>query len=618
MLKRASRLFVIVFLLNLFFVIPAWADEITEKNIHEQMVRDGQTIREAAETTTADQAILDVQNKICEQFNDSDDVKKSMGSNTIYEREPNNFDYLADTIYLGSYVVGSISPWYDLDYFKLTVNNSGTLIIVGMGVGSSNSYISSLAIGLRDINDKSLGWSQCVNTSSGRGQALSRYVTPGTYYLCVMGLPSSYDSYYYPFTGESYMILTDMSGTGGGGTTPPKVISTDPLKRATNVPVDKTFVFTYDMPIKVVNGNKIYFYDWNTFDRIYTQTRVEDRKLFIQPNNNFLGYTKYMVNVDSGGITDLSGNAPEDYYWSFTTGGNTSNTIPVSSVNLNKTSISIIEGATESLTATISPANATKKSVIWSSSNSAIAKVDSSGVVTGVNAGSATITVTTTDGNKTASCYVTVTKLNIAVVSVSLNKNSITLNKGDTETLIATINPSNATNGIISWVSNNPAVAAVDANGVVTALKTGNATISVLTADGGKTARCSVQVIEASTPSFTEWNEMTDQPTDKIWTIRFNQKLNPFTINSTTIYVAKDSTGGSKVSGISVIPGVTDAKTVLVKPPVGGWQPGETYYLIITNNVKAQNNNMLRDGVRMKFTIKEGGNFEVITIDSAR
>lgn len=85
-------------------------------------------------------------------------------------------------------------------------------------------------------------------------------------------------------------------------------------------------------------------------------------------------------------------------------------TVHVTGVSLNKNATSIEEGATEQLTATVAPSNATDKSVTWSSSNTSIATVDSSGLVTAVSAGSATITVTTTDGGYTATCAVTVTQ----------------------------------------------------------------------------------------------------------------------------------------------------------------------------------------------------------------
>jgi Leucine-rich repeat (LRR) protein len=92
--------------------------------------------------------------------------------------------------------------------------------------------------------------------------------------------------------------------------------------------------------------------------------------------------------------------------------------IPVTGVSLNKTTTTIIVGATEQLTATIAPNDATDPSVTWSSSNDNVATVAQDGTITAVAAGNATITVTTTDGNKTASCVVTV---NVPTYTVTVN-----------------------------------------------------------------------------------------------------------------------------------------------------------------------------------------------------
>lgn len=82
--------------------------------------------------------------------------------------------------------------------------------------------------------------------------------------------------------------------------------------------------------------------------------------------------------------------------------------IDVTGVTLNKSTSTVLVGGTEQLTATVAPSNATTKTVSWSSSTPSVATVNSSGLVTGVSAGTATITVTTVDGSKTANCVVTV------------------------------------------------------------------------------------------------------------------------------------------------------------------------------------------------------------------
>ena len=168
--------------------------------------------------------------------------------------------------------------------------------------------------------------------------------------------------------------------------------------------------------------------------------------------------------------------------------------VSVTGVTLNKTSTSIQVGGTETLTATVSPKDAANKKVTWKSSNAAIASVDANGKVTGVKAGEATITVTTEDGGKTATCKVTVSDKEIKVTGVKLNKSETSLLVGGNETLTATVLPEGATNQNVTWKSDKPEIATVDANGKVTAVKVGEATITVTTEDGGKTATCKVTV----------------------------------------------------------------------------------------------------------------------------
>ena len=176
--------------------------------------------------------------------------------------------------------------------------------------------------------------------------------------------------------------------------------------------------------------------------------------------------------------------------------------IDVTGVTLNKTVLSLETGASETLTATVTPEDATNKNVTWKSSDESVATVDASGKVTGVKAGEATITVTTEDGGKTATCKVTVSNKEVNVTGVTLNKSTLSLNVGASETLTATIAPADATNQNVTWKSSDAAVATVDANGKVTGVKAGTATITVTTEDGGKTATCAVTV-KANTVAVT-------------------------------------------------------------------------------------------------------------------
>ena len=176
--------------------------------------------------------------------------------------------------------------------------------------------------------------------------------------------------------------------------------------------------------------------------------------------------------------------------------------VPVQSVGLNKTELALEVGKTGTLEAIVEPSDATNKNVIWSSSNPEVATVDN-GVVTTVSAGEAIITVTTEDGGKTATCKVTVNApQTVPVTGVTLDKAELTLEKGSTGTLKATVEPQNATNNTVTWSSSNPEFATVD-NGVVTAVSAGEAIITVTTEDGAKTATCKVTVNAPQTVPVT-------------------------------------------------------------------------------------------------------------------
>ena len=183
--------------------------------------------------------------------------------------------------------------------------------------------------------------------------------------------------------------------------------------------------------------------------------------------------------------------------------------IPVTGVSLDKTTLTVAAGGNAKLTATVAPANATNKSVTWSSSNQAIATVDSEGNVTVKSAGTATITVTTKDGGKTATCTVTVTAAKVAVTGVSLNHTSLTVAAGGNAKLTATVAPTNATNKSVTWSSSDEAIATVDSEGNVTVKSAGTATITVTTKDGGKTATCTVTVGIPVTGVSLKWTSLT-------------------------------------------------------------------------------------------------------------
>lgn len=165
-------------------------------------------------------------------------------------------------------------------------------------------------------------------------------------------------------------------------------------------------------------------------------------------------------------------------------------TISVSGISLSSKEITLGEGESKTVLATITPSDATNKNVIWESSDPTVAIVDN-GEITAISAGTTVVTATSEDGSSTESCVVTV----VAYVSeVTLNKSEITLSVGTSEVLIATIHPSNATNKNLKWVSSDAAIVNV-VEGTITALSDGTAIITVISEDGEKSATCTVTVV---------------------------------------------------------------------------------------------------------------------------
>jgi len=146
-------------------------------------------------------------------------------------------------------------------------------------------------------------------------------------------------------------------------------------------------------------------------------------------------------------------------------------------------------GDTVQLAATIVPENATEKSVEWSSDKTSIATVSGTGLVKAETVGTATITVKTKSGNKTATCQITVNPAKpstVKVTKVSIGDAVSTMIIGNTRTLKAIVTPSNATNKAVTWSSSNAKVIKVDQSGKITAVGGGQATITTTAKDGSK------------------------------------------------------------------------------------------------------------------------------------
>ena len=280
--------------------------------------------------------------------------------------------------------------------------------------------------------------------------------------------------------------------------------------RWTEVDIDKeeyTVTFNTDggskiSSVKVTEGNKV--------------TKPTN------PTKDGYKFVGWLLNGKSYDFTkEVTGNITLVASWEKT------DTVKVTGVSVSKTALSLKVGDTSTLTVTIKPTDATNKTATWKTSNAKIATV-SNGKVTAVGVGTATITVTV-DG-KSATTKVTVAKAEtkqeevkpteVKVTGVTLNKTSLDLKVGGSQDLTATINPSNATNKTATWSSSNESVATV-ANGKVTAVGAGVATITV-TVDG-KSATAKVTVAKEITYSIEEVAVATSSANEYMYYIKSSE-----------------------------------------------------------------------------------------------
>ncbi|WP_258422492.1 Ig-like domain-containing protein, partial [Aquiflexum gelatinilyticum] len=170
--------------------------------------------------------------------------------------------------------------------------------------------------------------------------------------------------------------------------------------------------------------------------------------------------------------------------------------INVSGITVTPSNSNLLVGNSQQIAASVSPANATNKTVIWSSSNPAIATVSSNGLVSAVSEGTTNITARTQDGNFTGTSTITVSPNTsiIGVTGISVNPSTALVLVGSSQQIFATVVPTNATNKSINWTSSNSSVASVNSTGLVTGISVGSALITARTQDGDFSASTSITV----------------------------------------------------------------------------------------------------------------------------
>ena len=207
---------------------------------------------------------------------------------------------------------------------------------------------------------------------------------------------------------------------------------------------------------------------------------------------------------------------------------------PVTSVTLNRSTATLKATETVQLSGSVLPANASNKNLVWTTSDENIATVSESGIVTAVAVGEVTITATSqSTPDISATCQVSVVPTPVA--SITLSQTSVSLKATEMVSLTATVAPETATIKNVTWTSDNPKVATVDENGVITAVAVGEAVITAAATDGsGVKATCSVAVI--ATPAESVTIETPDKTTFKAGeSIKLNASVLPETTTDKTI-----------------------------------------------------------------------------------
>lgn len=260
--------------------------------------------------------------------------------------------------------------------------------------------------------------------------------------------------------------------------------------------------------------------------------------------------------------------------------------IPAESITLDKEHITLVKKETAQLTATVLPEDADDKTVTWASSDNNIATVDDNGLVTAVAAGETKVTASC--GDLFAECVITVE--GIAAESITLNKTSLEMELDETAQLTATVLPEDAENKEVSWSSSDSKIATVDANGLVTAVAAGKATVTA--SCGNITADCAVTVngrksesITLDKESITLFEGETEQLTATVLPADAEDKTVTWTSSDNSVatvdgngLVTAVAEGNATITATNTTLSATCAVTVKKEQGADGPKVGDYYY----------------------------------------
>lgn len=242
--------------------------------------------------------------------------------------------------------------------------------------------------------------------------------------------------------------------------------------------------------------------------------------------------------------------------------------IAVTNIAFNTNSMQMYPDTNQTLGYTITPSNANNKNVTWTSDNTDVASVSSTGVVTARALGTANITIKTVDGGFTDTCTITVNP--VKVTSVQFTPKALTIKANESQTIAYNVIPANATNKIVTWFSNDTNIAVVDSNGILTGKAAGTTVIVVKTQDGEFTDYLSLTV---TAPDIQVTGVKVDPSTKKMIvgeTITLTKTISPSNAYNQNVTWASDNTEVATVSSTGTVTAKAAGNTVITATTVNG------------------------------------------------
>lgn len=207
-----------------------------------------------------------------------------------------------------------------------------------------------------------------------------------------------------------------------------------------------------------------------------------------------------LVTAAAAGTAEITATSEEGGFTAVCTVTVGEDEIPATGIEISASTLILTPSQTVQLDAYVTPDNATDKTVVWESDNTAVATVDLNGMITAVNLGEAVITASTADGGHSATCSVVVEEPqsgDVPIENITISVEDLTMKPDETKQLTVTFVPEDTTNQNMNWSSSNPTVAEVSDTGMITAHAVGSAIITGTAEAGGLTVTCNVTVSEA-------------------------------------------------------------------------------------------------------------------------